>query len=389
MFPALPLLLLPCRLAHRCFSRYVCFMTAIVVNLAIAIIRFVFGTKVVAHVRGGTRGLRELFEDTGDLLIVCNHRTILDWAFFWCLASTVGRIRNHKIVVMWWFRMIPGIGWASQCIEYAFMKGGGRNTQGDLDKLSRTIAAHDPSIPLTCLLFPEGHDLTKKNIAHSNRFADQQDPPLPHYTQVLHPRTGAFVQCWPAISQRRPAAALGKTKLLDMTMAYVDYVPGEIPNPLSMFILGRRPSEVHILVEDVDVRADINAQGLESLCKQLFATKERRLKKFYDRTSQENGNGRVGDVSALTDGSADLEQVTILSSLSHLIASSLFCIFCVGAVIWSCFVVDRAALYILSYIICTGVIYMLMGHFGGVDGFIQRHEARERSRGVLATPLRD
>lgn len=387
MFPSLPLLLVPCAMARRSFSRWVGSIAAVFINASVFCIRFGFGIKTVVHIRGGARGLQELCDKHGDLLIIANHRTTIDWAFIWCLTSGVRRLRGLKIAVMHWFRFIPGVGWAGQCIQYAFMRGGGRNTQGDLHKLQRTVEAHESYTPLTLLVFPEGHDLNERNLAQSNRFADQQDPPLPHYTQVLHPRTAGFSQTWTAFAQRCPTDAMMPPALVDTTIAYVDYVPHEIATPVGMFILGRSPPEVHILIEVVDVPACADAEVLENLCRQLFAKKEERLNKFYDASSQEDRNQRIGNVSALTEGCEEFESAMAVSSVARPLLSLLMC--CTWSLVLAtvCWFFRQAALYIALYSCCVALIFTFTGCCGGIDGWIQRHEAcwPSRSRDCLIT----
>merc|ERR1711937_486306 len=79
--------------------------------------------------------------------------------------------------------------------------------------------------------------------------------------------------------QRHPSPVL-----LDVTLAYVDYEIDERPSPLSIFLLGRCPSEIHICV---DVVAPPEDGAVTAVCRELFAKKEARLTMFYDALRQE------------------------------------------------------------------------------------------------------
>jgi len=80
-------------------------------------------------------------------------------------------------------------------------------------------------------------------------------------------------------------AALAESKqsqhppvLLDVTIGFEDFSPGEVPSPYSCFCLGRSPPKVHMLIEAIDIGVPDDAN---QLCAQLFATKEKRLSQFY------------------------------------------------------------------------------------------------------------
>lgn len=47
-------------------------------------------------------------------LIICNHRTRVDWMFLWCLCLHQGQLSGLKIVLKESLKSIPGFGWATQ-----------------------------------------------------------------------------------------------------------------------------------------------------------------------------------------------------------------------------------------------------------------------------------
>lgn len=47
-------------------------------------------------------------------MIICNHRTRVDWMFLWCLCLQQGQLSGLKIVLKESLKSVPGFGWASQ-----------------------------------------------------------------------------------------------------------------------------------------------------------------------------------------------------------------------------------------------------------------------------------
>eukprot|EP00928_Gymnodinium_smaydae_P074344 TRINITY_DN57403_c0_g1_i1.p1 TRINITY_DN57403_c0_g1~~TRINITY_DN57403_c0_g1_i1.p1 ORF type:complete len:443 (+),score=51.40 TRINITY_DN57403_c0_g1_i1:54-1331(+) len=284
LLPAVPLLFLPTAKARSAFERWASWWKAAWLSLALLLIRFVLGIQIVLHVHGGVEDfVEEVNGGEGSALVVANHRTALCWAWLFGLASFTRRLRDFKIVLMDSMKHLPGFGWAMQCFGFAFIKrnlGKGRGGgESELAVLRKTIEAHEETAPLMLLLFPEGRDLNPQSIAASNAYADKQDPQLPHYTQVLHPKTGGFIEVWETMCRNGNESPEPSPILIDTTIAYVDYQPGEIPKPLLVFLLGRCPSQVHIAVEVLEGPA--TKSEADAMCKQLFEEKERRLSSFY------------------------------------------------------------------------------------------------------------
>lgn len=47
-------------------------------------------------------------------LIICNHRTRVDWMFLWVLCLRQGQLSGLKIVLKESLKGVPGFGWATQ-----------------------------------------------------------------------------------------------------------------------------------------------------------------------------------------------------------------------------------------------------------------------------------
>jgi len=266
-----------------------------------------------------------------------------------------------------------GAGWGMQLLGHIFLN---RNLAGikgvtpvELKRLAQTVSSDDRSMPMAVVLFPEGRDLNKRTIAASNAYADKVHPALPHYTQVLHPKTGGFCQIWDALSSRgRVEAPL----LLNTTLGFVDYVPGEVPGYSSIFLKGRCPKEVHIAVEVVNVPSE--QEAVATLCKKLFAEKEEQLCAFY---------------SSQSDGAPPNLQTLLGCELFHTVQAtslSLRFVFCGVVRILICEVSIAAVWWflgtwlfglILSVETC---IFITVSAVGGLDMWLPWHATRWPAR---------
>lgn len=85
---------------------------------------------------------------------------------------------------------MPGVGWSLQALRFLFLH---RNLERDGPHMAALLGyLRDSRYPLVLLLFPEGTDLSRDNLAKSHAFARERG--LPEYQYVLHPRTSGFVQ---------------------------------------------------------------------------------------------------------------------------------------------------------------------------------------------------
>jgi len=278
--PALLLLLIPSSKARHVFEVWVAQLQEAMLYAVELLLRAGLGIRISFHVHGGLETLRVLHETSASILIVANHRTVT--CFFWIgmLVSAMRRCQGFRIVTMDALRQLPFAGWVFQCFGFIFIRRSLGSACGDASQhlgiLRRAIASACGSPrPATILLFPEGRDLSERSIKASNAFADKHG--LPRYEQVLHPKTAGFAEAWLALQDGSTAA--DPPWLLDLTLGYVDYVPGEMPNPISLFLLGRCPREIHITLEVV--KGPGNRESAVEMCKELFARKETQLCAFY------------------------------------------------------------------------------------------------------------
>lgn len=356
LFPALPLLLVPIRHTRCLFGWWAGVVQGSFLSVAIGLVHHVMGVDIIIY----THSKEELAEmcKLGDTLIISNHRTRVDWIFLWALALALRRLNCLKIILKSMMRQLPGFGWAMQCFGYAF--------------LSRSDRASDVSticgaIELGCkdwlggklafLLFPEGTDLSESNLAKSRERSETLG--LRVFSQVLHPRTAGFANAWRSLMEHSSSPAL-----LDVTIGYTDYKPGEILNESGLFVTGRACRQVHIFVERV---ANPTVEDCDELCKSLFHKKEDRLCRFYAPCEE----GKAPDVAAMGFETAvsftktpgwkrSIVAGSVVSSLAHITAY---------------YMVRRTGFRVsTSALVLTTGFFIFLGKMNtGIDRLIFRH----------------
>jgi lysocardiolipin and lysophospholipid acyltransferase len=59
---------------------------------------------------------------TKSAIVVMNHRTRLDWLFYFCILYRLDALSNIKIILKDGLKKIPGAGWAMQTALFIFIK---------------------------------------------------------------------------------------------------------------------------------------------------------------------------------------------------------------------------------------------------------------------------
>jgi lysocardiolipin and lysophospholipid acyltransferase len=55
-------------------------------------------------------------------IVIMNHRTRLDWLFYFCILYRLNGLSNIKIILKDGLKKIPGAGWAMQTALFIFIK---------------------------------------------------------------------------------------------------------------------------------------------------------------------------------------------------------------------------------------------------------------------------
>lgn len=206
-------------------------------------------------------------------MVLSNHRTRLDWLYTWVLFEhcNPSRLGQFRVASKADLRKVPYIGWNMQVVNVLFLQRAWEDDEAWIIGMMRHMAAQAVRLdePFVLLLYPEGTDLSMKNLLKSWAFsAEKRAVPLVH---VLHPRkrgTQAILetlrtltpeQLEPARSSsssssavaaadRVDAAKLAKFKaefqVMDLTLAYEPVAPqtelmvvkGNVPHTMRFWV---------------------------------------------------------------------------------------------------------------------------------------------------------
>ncbi|KAH7730486.1 ACL-9 protein [Aphelenchoides avenae] len=220
------------------------------------------------------------FTVTGDVidhskpsLIIMNHRTRLDWLFFWNALFRMDPwlLTSEKISLKGILKYLPGAGWAMASNAYMFLD---RAFHLDKSRIEDQIDYYANSNNYQLLLYPEGTDKCPLATARSKRFAEKNG--LVHYDYVLHPRTTGFTHI---LRTMREAAYV--EYIYDVTVAYADAI---VQSEVDLVTLGLCPKKVHFDIRRIPVRSIPHSEDdLADWLKKLWMEKEERLRQFYSQ----------------------------------------------------------------------------------------------------------
>lgn len=239
------------------------------------------------------------YQDIG--LIICNHRTRIDWMYAgWCYGAIL-RINSHLYVILKdSLKSLPIYGWAIQLMHYIFLT---RSKEKDLPYIIKSInylfqVAQSPII----FLFPEGTDLSDSNLQRSHVYSRQNG--IKELNQVLYPKSNGFSACLSTMRDRQ-------LLLHDMTVAYIDYNVNKRSSEKSL-LNGEFPREVHLFVQVYDIDKDIPREKaeLDQWLRERFLYKEALLDEFY-RQVKSTGSFEGDRISSKDEVSVASDDVTI------------------------------------------------------------------------------
>uniref|UniRef100_A0A1J3DFG0 1-acylglycerol-3-phosphate O-acyltransferase n=1 Tax=Noccaea caerulescens TaxID=107243 RepID=A0A1J3DFG0_NOCCA len=202
------------------------------------------------------------------VLLIANHRTEVDWMYFWDLALRKGQIGNIKYVLKSSLMKLPLFGWAFHLFEFIPVE---RKWEVDEANLRKIVSSFkDPRDALWLALFPEGTDYTEAKCERSKKFAAENG--LPVLNNVLLPRTKGFVSCLQELSCSLDA-------VYDVTIGYKTRCPSFLDN-----VYGVEPSEVHIHIRRINLTQMPNQENeINAWLMNTFKIKDQLLSDFYSR----------------------------------------------------------------------------------------------------------
>lgn len=213
-------------------------------------------------------------------LVICNHKSDIDWLVGWVLAQRVGCLGSTLAVMKKSSKFLPVIGWSMWFSEYLFLE---RSWAKDESTLKSGIQRlKDYPQPFWLALFVEGTRFTQAKLLAAQEYAASAGLPVPR--NVLIPRTKGFVS---AVSHMRSFVPA----IYDMTIA----IPKDQPSPTMLRLFKGQSSVVHVhikrhLMKDLPETDDAVAQW----CKDIFVAKDALLDKHkaegtFDKELQDTG----------------------------------------------------------------------------------------------------
>ncbi|KAK2439210.1 1-acyl-sn-glycerol-3-phosphate acyltransferase [Trifolium repens] len=207
----------------------------------------------------------ELFGKENALLI-CNHRSDIDWLVGWVLAQRVGCLGSTVAIMKKEVKYLPVLGWSMWFADFLFLE---RNWAKDEQTLKSGFKqqVRNP-VPFWLALFVEGTRFTQSKLIAAQEFATSRGMPVPK--NVLVPRTKGFVT---AVTQTRTFIPV----IYDCTFI----VSKNEPSPTMLKIFKGIPSTVKVQVkrhkmEELPETDD----GIAQWCKDIFVAKDALLEKY-------------------------------------------------------------------------------------------------------------
>ncbi len=128
LFPYLPLLLFDRKLFHSLSD----FSLRIWFGLAVFLLEKFCEIKIVLHESKNDKDKKF----TESSIVMMNHRTRLDWLFYFCILNRYNALTKIKIILKDGLKKVPGPGWAMQTALFIFIK---RQWQTDREILTKFI----------------------------------------------------------------------------------------------------------------------------------------------------------------------------------------------------------------------------------------------------------
>lgn len=231
----------------------------------------------------------ELFTDTETLqlmgkehaLLICNHKSDIDWLVGWVLAQRAGCLGSALAIMKKSLKYLPVLGWSMWFSDYVFLE---RNWAKDEETLKSGFEhLKDFPLPFWLALFVEGTRFTQAKLLAAQEYAALAGSPVPR--NVLVPRTKGFVSAVNHMRSFVPA-------IYDATVA----IPKNEPQPTLLRILRGRSSVIHVHIKRhiMEELPETN-NGIAQWCKDMFVAKDALLEQhlvrdtFGDKDCQDIG----------------------------------------------------------------------------------------------------
>ncbi|KAJ7976816.1 1-acyl-sn-glycerol-3-phosphate acyltransferase [Quillaja saponaria] len=218
---------------------------------------------------------------TEHALVICNHKSDIDWLVGWVSAQRAGCLGSSLAVMKKSSKFLPVIGWSMWFSEYLFLE---RNWAKDESTLKSGLQRlKDFPLPFWLALFVEGTRFTQAKLLAAQEYAITTGLHVPR--NVLIPRTKGFVSSVSHMRSFVPA-------IYDVTVA----IPKSSPPPTMLRLFKGQPSVVHVHIKRHFMKElPETDEAVAQWCRDIFVAKDALLDKhsaedtFSDRELQETG----------------------------------------------------------------------------------------------------
>ncbi|XP_038878425.1 1-acyl-sn-glycerol-3-phosphate acyltransferase 2 isoform X2 [Benincasa hispida] len=138
-------------------------------------------------------------------LVLCNHRSDIDWLVGWVLAQRAGCLGSALAIMKKEAKFLPVIGWSMWFSDYIFLERSWAKDESTLESSFQSLM--DFPMPFWLALFVEGTRFTQQKLLASQEYAASRGLPVPK--NVLIPRTKVKVQVKRHEMQELPETADG------------------------------------------------------------------------------------------------------------------------------------------------------------------------------------
>ncbi|XP_047153714.1 1-acyl-sn-glycerol-3-phosphate acyltransferase 3-like [Vigna umbellata] len=202
-------------------------------------------------------------------LVICNHRSDIDWLIGWVLAQRCGCLGSTVAIMKKEVKYLPVLGWSMWFAEYIFLERSWKKDETSL-KSGFEHLEHMP-LPFWLALFVEGTRFTQTKLLQAQEFAASKGLPTPR--NVLIPRTKGFVTAVNNLRTFVPA-------IYDCTYA----VPKSEASPTLLRIFKGFSCSVKVQIKRQKmVELPETDDGIAQWCKDAFVAKDAMLE-IYNTT---------------------------------------------------------------------------------------------------------
>ncbi|GAB4856048.1 1-acyl-sn-glycerol-3-phosphate acyltransferase 2 [Ancistrocladus abbreviatus] len=200
-------------------------------------------------------------------LVICNHRSDIDWLVGWVLAQRSGCLGSAVAIMKKVLKYLPVIGWSMWFSEYVFLE---RSWDKDESTLkSGYEQLKDFPIPFWLAIFVEGTRFTQRKLSAAQQYAISRGLPVPR--NVLIPRTKGFVLGVKHMRSFVPA-------IYSVTLAVANGQPP--PTMLTIFKGQSSVVKVHIKRHLMHELPETN-DGIAQWCRDMFVAKDVFLENYF------------------------------------------------------------------------------------------------------------